>query len=371
MPDNLKRRMLLRLAHRLSERPSMPVQCLSRLQLAEEVWSDLLKARRLMQLADARGWRGAVNELRAQLRCSVTSLTWQVQEWQRELEAGDNTARTATVHEIYQDLVALETEFADVTPDFVEHRLSVVTKPVVLEGIDLGRFRIALYFDRLHSFRPYDVIALDPNPAESESDVTHPHVKENDLCEGEGKAPIHKALAERRILDFFVLVQQVLFTYNPANAYVSLESWHGADCESCGALVSDDDWASCDRCNSQSCWDCISLCVHCGLHCCGDCQTACNGCRKSVCLDCRSHCFDCMREFCPKCLPNERCAACEKARAAVKAAAGVTAVSTAKAADSVTPRTPARRRTPSNGSGTARRRRNSRLARQPAQAAVP
>jgi hypothetical protein len=67
--------------------------------------------------------------------------------------------------------------------------------------------------------------------------VTHPHVCNGQLCEGDGAAPIKAALGSGRLLDFFVLVGQILETYNDASAHVTLDNWEGRSCNDCGTNV--------------------------------------------------------------------------------------------------------------------------------------
>src|SRR5690606_3706651 len=98
-------------------------------------------------------------------------------------------------------------------------RVTVVTDDIQLEGIPLGPFKIKLDWSRLGDSQPYEVIAVEANPASSSDDVTHPHVQDNRLCEGDGRQALQKALAQGRLFDFFVLVRQILTTYNPSSAY--------------------------------------------------------------------------------------------------------------------------------------------------------
>src|SRR5690606_20967014 len=112
---------------------------------------------------------------------------------------------------------------SNVAPDRAG-RLSVTTEPITLEGVYLGPFRIELDVDDLAAGEcaDYRVIALEPNPAASNCDVTHPHIQDEQLCEGEGRPLIRRALGEGRILDFFEFVASVLRAYNPESPYVSL-----------------------------------------------------------------------------------------------------------------------------------------------------
>ena len=54
------------------------------------------------------------------------------------------------------------------------------------------------------------------------------------LCEGEGRLPVLRALEQGRLLDFFLLVRNVLSTYNPDGAHLPLSRWRGAPCTDCG-----------------------------------------------------------------------------------------------------------------------------------------
>ena len=123
--------------------------------------------------------------------------------------------RPATLGDLVADLLALEREFGNRQIDLRCSVLSVETEPIVLEGMDLGRFRIALDWSRWEDDQPYDIIALEPNPAAGNSAVTHPHIEQDGLCTGEGRLPIRQALAEGRLFDLFLLIRQILSTYNP------------------------------------------------------------------------------------------------------------------------------------------------------------
>jgi hypothetical protein len=109
----------------------------------------------------------------------------------------------------------LSAEFDEVQIDLTNKCVAVETLPIVLQDIDLGPFRVVLEWTKLRHDRPYQVIALEPNPAAGKSDETHPHVRDDELCEGDGQPSIRQALHQGRILDFFLLVRQILENYNP------------------------------------------------------------------------------------------------------------------------------------------------------------
>ncbi|MFH1268857.1 MAG: hypothetical protein ABIK89_24285, partial [Planctomycetota bacterium] len=138
------------------------------------------------------------------------------------------------------------------------------------------------------------------------------HVQANQLCEGEGRSAIRRALREGRLLDFFVLVRQILQTYNGANAYVSLASWSGVQCRDCGELVGEDDRDSCEPCGADICTSCSSACARCGRTCCSECSETCPGCEERYCAGCLKPCAGCREPFCQECLTHENCSTCRE-----------------------------------------------------------
>jgi hypothetical protein len=140
----------------------------------------------------------------------------------------------------------------------------------------------------------------------------HPHVQGNQLCEGDGRAPIRQALAEGRLFDFFLLVRQVLQTYNAGSAYVCLTEWHGIECRDCGRLMTEDERDHCTECGAEVCYDCSILCRDCDRSFCSDCAPRCPGCEETFCASCRSRCAGCGDLFCEECLTDDRCSSCRK-----------------------------------------------------------
>ena len=80
---------------------------------------------------------------------------------------------------LVDELNQVQQEFGNIDFDKAENTICVVTEPINLEGLYLGPFKIQLELDKLselHRSRTYRIIALDPNPAATAEDVTHPHV---------------------------------------------------------------------------------------------------------------------------------------------------------------------------------------------------
>jgi hypothetical protein len=91
-----------------------------------------------------------------------------------------------------------------------------------------------------------------------------------------------------RFYDFFVLVRQILSTYNPGSAHVALENWAGGiPCIGCGCSVSEDDHCSCEQCQERFCGDCVGTC---------------DGCSCCLCSECSGVCTRCLERFCDACL---------------------------------------------------------------------
>jgi len=170
-------------------------------------------------------------------------------------------------------------------------------------------------FDTEPDLRPHQILdwitALDPSDGASSN--PHPHVQGISLCEGEGKPAIAAAIQHGRISEFFVLVRQILRTYNEQSAYRQLSDWHGVDCAACGDSVSTEDVYSCDTCRCNLCHDCEYSCNTCQSSMCCECRQICTGCDDYHCADCLTRCSDCGKSFCHDCHTDGRCTSCLEA----------------------------------------------------------
>lgn len=275
-------------------------------------WRNLCSATRRVVLAQERGWTNAALAARDDYRHIAISVADRLTEIARSLNTAALPPRVQSPQEILADIAAVEAEFAEVELDLRDATLELTTDPVVLESIDLGRFQIRLHWSQLPDRGAYEVIALDPNPAGSEETTTHPHVRDDALCEGEGRIPIRRTLQEGRLFDFALLVRSVLTTYNPGSAYVPLSRWHGSSCTDCGYLSSDDESTSCEACGSDLCFDCSTACADCSRSCCSECRDRCSGCDESHCTRCLKSCADCGESYCRSCLSAGLCSNCQE-----------------------------------------------------------
>lgn len=257
-------------------------------QLPHGAWNEATRSWARLELAVTHGWQAAGDRILANTHYVLRQLLRETEELYRALPATTGLPNVVPTRDILADLGALDDEFEKSELHLREHTVSVWTSSVVLEGVDLGSFRIELDWRKIGYQRAYEVIAEEPCAAEDNTDITHPHVQSQILCEGEGSAAIRAALQEGRLLDFFTLARQVLLTYNPSSAYIPLETWDGQVCSDCGERVSRDDTSSCDRCNDAVCGDCTRYCQRCETVLCNSCSECCAGCSEDFCASCLS-----------------------------------------------------------------------------------
>ena len=199
----------------------------------------------------------------------------------------------------------------DVECDTRLREIRVTTEPIVLEGIYLGPFQIYLDVGRLGHSSPYRVVALDPQPAACNESVTHPHVQDETLCEGEGRTAIGAALDSGRIGDFFLIVSQLLATYAQGDAYVEMRDWEGRPCCECGSLAHEEDRFDCDQCGDVLCGDRTVMCLDCDAPFCSHCLQSCAVCQDSFCISCLSRCAVCSQRACSSCIRDHLCDHCQ------------------------------------------------------------
>ncbi len=308
----IRTRARFRIAALLQDRlASQPCELLGT-SLPTTDWLRLLQLRRQLAHADARGWDAPRRQILRRIHVTLDDLQQRLQSYQSRAVA-ERTLRPVPLADVVRDLEALEEEFPSVELTFRPDRITVETEPVELGGHDLGPFRIVLDLADLQEAYPYQVIAVDPRPSGINPDVPHPHVSGVRLCEGEGRQALRHALRTGRLLDFFVLVRQVLNTYNDASAYVRLDEWEGIACHDCGVSVESDMAYGCTACGGNLCGDCALSCRTCDESFCGGCLTDCQECDESFCRSCVRSCADCDRRCCRECLDEEeRCDECRK-----------------------------------------------------------
>jgi len=263
-----------------------------------------------LRICRFRQWQAAAAHVQDQI-------SWTLDQIPTEVAASINAIKQRrpnlpTLRQVLEDLDQLRQEFGEYDYDRKAHVLSVSTDPITLEGVYLGAFEIALDLGRL-TFRPaYRVIAEEPNHPSSNHSVTHPHVSDEHLCEGEATLGITAALQECRLCDFFLLVRSVLQHYNPDSPFVSLSTWSGIPCSDCGHAMDEDESYTCDGCEETVCGDCIGSCQNCDVLRCGNCLTTCPACEHRICGNCEETCSRCHKGCCSDCIEDDLCPECQK-----------------------------------------------------------
>ena len=270
-------------------------------------------ARQLLEqllTATEHGWHSAAEQLGWQLRTRLTECQTRINAGLQVLSSGAFWQPPPTQRLVYDELVAVRTDFDEFSFDLPDQTVTIYTDEITLEGINLGRFEIRLQGRELGG-TPYIIIPESPQYPSSRSDVPHPHMLGERLCEGYASAPLAHALRTGRFSDYFQIIQQTLFSYNSESPYVSLESWYGADCHACGGHVSDDDESYyCEDCEATVCPDCSRSCQHCGNSGCDACLPNCPGCSSDCCSSCLKRCEGCSKLRCLDCLTNTLCEEC-------------------------------------------------------------
>lgn len=283
----------------------------SRLGSFCEKLENIQKDRHFYSIALQHHWRTASDRIQTRTIRNISDLNSDIQTLKEHLD--QKIPKIPSASDIVAELIQLEDEYGQLQYNPEEKTLSVNTDSIELEEVCLGSFEIRLHLNMLHRLdkgSPYYIIALEPNPAAASNDITHPHVSNEILCEGDGTILIRKALEQGRLADFFSLVVGILNTYNSSSPYVALDEWQGSPCYDCGYIVNREESYFCEHCQNDYCSQCSSYCKICETTTCFGCLTECPDCNDPVCKDCYGTCRDCEREVCQDCLEEGLCYVC-------------------------------------------------------------
>jgi hypothetical protein len=310
----IPQRTLLRLAEKINQqlrlmRGNHNRQVISR---TCEFVEDLDRLRRFndsMALCMERNWNAAFGLMANRVAQNLRDLPYLASQIYQMVET--TGLKVPSVREIVDELVQTQKEFDQVEYIQDGDLLVVTTEAIELEGWYLGEFEIQFQMGKLAEMTRhgtvYRVVALDPHPATCNDAVTHPHVSNEVLCEGDASAAIGSALVNGRICDFFQLVNAVLTNYNSGSPYVPLAEWDGRTCYECGSTTSPDESCWCSSCENDFCEDCISYCRRCEETLCHGCLEKCRACDDPVCSSCLTSCPECGRPICKTCLEEGQC----------------------------------------------------------------
>lgn len=296
----------------------------------------------LLNAANHARWEKGAEHLRRRLLNRINDFSNSIQCYCSTVGSALRTQRVPGFRSFYNDLLCLERDF-DVRYTERLRKIVVRTLPITLEGVELGRFDIVIDTRRVgRDGRAYVIYAVEPNPAEKDSSIIHPHVCGDELCEGEGHAIIRAATRECRMYDLADIINSILNTYNPGSPYVRLSDWKAPPCNTCGepCVERDDDLEGpcsecarphCDRCaraRIYRCTDCEEVycrtcrtrysCVSCEDAICSRCARTCDSCNEYICSNCQYTCENCDNILCSGCYTGEsgetesRCASCRE-----------------------------------------------------------
>src|ERR1035437_6974692 len=253
-PERQRHRLAQYILQQIERRDRIePERLSSRLTDTQELFGQLQVTARRLDYCARKGWQVAAQIQREAITQWAAELISRATELQG-IASPPGRPEHPTLRDLVSELLQLEEEFDDVAFDPKSHTVTVCLEPVTLKDIYLGPFKVELDLRSLcRRERAYKVIAIDPHPASSNDNTTHPHVRDEELCEGDAKPGINSALRAGRLCDFFMLVRSVLQTYNPSSPYVALDNWDGVACHDCGYVAGDDDRRDCDGCDHAFC----------------------------------------------------------------------------------------------------------------------
>jgi len=296
----------------LQLRNNQYIESLNQLSSVANQLKELAEEGRKLGICISRRWFNAANQCHSRIDRLLSDVSYSVSRVKQLVDRPNKSMPKASV--IIGELHQLQQEFSEVEFNRNDKNVSVTIEPVTLDSVYLGPFKIQLDLSKLaelYKESPYFVIALDPHPAATSDDVTHPHVSNARLCEGDGYTAIRAALEQGRLTDFFTMVKGILNTYNPDSPYVSLDDWDGIACYECGYVMDRENCYYCSFCERDFCEECSSYCRSCDETLCSGCDCRCQICDEPVCKSCIRSCSDCGVSCCESCLDDNLCPDCK------------------------------------------------------------
>lgn len=208
---------------------------------------------------------------------------------QQQLTSTYKVARAPKLQDIVLDLKAMERDFPSVKYEDSISSLIVTTDPITLEymgmSFDFGEFQITLDMTAVaaKASKPYEIRAVNPRWTPDHA-YCHPHLTGRDLCAGDGGTAALRATAEGRLYDFFVIINQILNTYNPDSPYAKLDVWVNGEYD----REDDEDTGVCDICDERIALDDLYSCSNCDQLICENCSSYCGAQDATYCSDCIS-----------------------------------------------------------------------------------
>lgn len=134
-------------AAQIHEQLLQPSLAMNWLEVPQEAWEELNRIAQLLRRALAKEWYHAAQQLLVDLDYPARRVARDVEKLAANLPQRVGRSHIAAVSEIAADVIALASEFTDVSINEAEQTLSVVTDSIELERLDLGPFKIILHWD--------------------------------------------------------------------------------------------------------------------------------------------------------------------------------------------------------------------------------
>ncbi len=325
MPASNLNRTWLRFASRIERALSAPMTTTTTTTCAPPVeqWRQLQRQFAQLQWVGQRGWPTATSSVQLAISRTIEALQASLLDCQRTIATMPNRSRVSRQREIFADLQALCDEFPSVTLDLHRGELTVETHSIVLEEIDLGPFAIVLTLAPSKPTLTYAVFARQPHPPTVTTRRLIRMFVTTRFAKAKGDHPSTQR-SPKGLFDFFVLVRQILETYNPASAFVRLSDWQGVSCTECGQFDRAEELTYCHECETDLCYDCAIACEECGRDGCSRCQRSCHDCQRDLCEACIGTCPACAERICSECLEDHSSNCSEKNDAQTPPAAQAT-----------------------------------------------
>jgi len=152
---------------------------LQRLEEFKYKTSDINRSSIILQKATDRRWYSSAEKIRSRISRDANDFLHHLELLKTAINAED--IKLPKLGDIVAELAQIEDEFGEIKIDLKAKTISIITESIALKGIVFGPFEIRLYLNQIKKLgfeSPYRIVALDPNPAGSDCDVTHPHVSQ-------------------------------------------------------------------------------------------------------------------------------------------------------------------------------------------------
>ncbi|KKN99038.1 hypothetical protein LCGC14_0142830 [marine sediment metagenome] len=231
--------------------------------------------------------------------------------------ATDQSMVPLTMKEAIEEITAINTQWSEVI--FRNGWLNVKINDVCLEDgneeVELGGFWLQLDIQC-----PQDGLTIESidNVQSSNKGLTHPHVLNEKLCEGqEGEETLTNALNHGSLEYYFSTVEAIMRTYNDEFPHEKLRYWYKENqlsCDSCNESISEEQSIYCEECYTGLCDHCAEMvyCEDCGNWRCDECSTSCDECNEGLCISCANTCNLCTNIHCGSCIRT--CEICDEDR---------------------------------------------------------